>query len=150
MVIDGVQIRRASSEDVDQIWPLVREFAVSYRPNRSVFDRSFLELLGRSDTLVLVAEAPPSAIVGYLLASHHGTLFANGPVAWVEELMVSESVRHQGVAARLMDFAETWARNVPTAYVALASRRAASDFYLDVGYEESATYFRKTFVAPEA
>jgi GNAT superfamily N-acetyltransferase len=149
MVIDGVQIRRASSEDVDQIWPLVREFAVSYRPNRSVFDRSFLELLGRSDTLVLAAEVPPSAIVGYLLASHHGTFFANGPVAWVEELMVSESVRNQGVATRLMDFAETWARNVPTAYMALASRRA-SEFYLDVGYEESAAYFRKTFVAPEA
>jgi len=48
-----------------------------------------------------------------------------------------------------MDVAETWARNVPTAYVALASRRA-SDFYRDIGYEESATYFRKTFVAPEA
>ena len=49
----------------------------------------------------------------------------------------------------MMDFAETWARSVPTAYVALASRRAG-DFYLNSGYEDSATYFRKTFVAPEA
>jgi GNAT superfamily N-acetyltransferase len=149
MVISGVQIRPASPEDVDQIWPLVREFAASYRPNRSIFDQSFQELLGRSDTLALVAEVPPSAIVGYLLASHHGTFFANGPVAWVEELMVSESVRRQGVATRLMDSAETWARNVPTAYVALASRRAG-EFYLAAGYEDSATYFRKTFVSPEA
>jgi GNAT superfamily N-acetyltransferase len=149
MVTESVEIRPARSEDVDQIWWLVREFAVSYRPNRSIFERSFKELFGRSDTLVLVAEAPPNAIVGYLLASHHGTFFANGPVAWVEELMVGESVRRQGVATRLMGSAETWARNIPTAYVALASRRA-SDFYLNVGYEESATYFRKTFVAPEA
>ena len=80
------------------------------------------------------------ATVGYLLASHHGTFFANGPVAWIEELMVSESVRRQGVATRLMESAETWAQSVTTAHVALASRRAG-DFYLGAGYKESATYF---------
>jgi hypothetical protein len=48
-----------------------------------------------------------------------------------------------------MGSAETWARRIPTAYVALASRRAG-DFYLNVGYEESATYFRKTFVPLQA
>jgi len=149
MVTDSIKIRPARSEDVDQVWSLVREFAVSYRPNRSIFDRSFFELLSRSDALVLVAEVPPSDIVGYLLASHHGTFFANRPVAWVEELMVGESVRRQGVAARLIGSAETWARSLPAAYMALASRRAG-DFYLNVGYEESATYFRKTFVPPKA
>jgi GNAT superfamily N-acetyltransferase len=149
MATDSVEIRPARSGDVDQIWSLVQQFAFSYRPKRSIFERSFEELLGRSDTLVLVAEAPIDAIVGYLLASHHGTFFANGPVAWVEEFMVSESVRHQGVATRLMGLAETWAKSIPTAYVALASRRAG-DFYLKVGYEESATYFRKTFVPPQA
>jgi GNAT superfamily N-acetyltransferase len=59
--------------------------------------------------------------------------------------MVSESFRRLGVASTLMSTAEEWARNVPTAYVALASRRAG-DFYRKIGYEESATYFRKTFV----
>jgi GNAT superfamily N-acetyltransferase len=145
---DSVVIRPATSSDADQMWPLVEVFAVSYRPNRSDFERSFGELIERCDTLVLVAETP-NAIVGYLLASHHGTFFANGPVAWVEELMVRESVRRQGIATRLMDSAETWAEGIPTAYLALASRRAA-DFYLRVGYQESATYFRKTFVPPQA
>jgi len=149
MATDSVEIRPARLGDADQIWSLVQQFAFSYRPMRSIFERSFGEFLGRSDTLVLVAEGPIDAIVGYLLASHHGTFFANGPVAWVEELMVSESVRHQGVATRLMGLAETWAKSIPTAYVALASRRAG-DFYLKVGYEESATYFRKTFVPPQA
>jgi GNAT superfamily N-acetyltransferase len=63
-------------------------------------------------------------------------------VAWIEELMVSESARHQGVATKLVDSLETWASSVPTAYVALASRRAG-EFYLRIGYEDSATYFRK-------
>ncbi len=37
------------------------------------------------------------------------------------------------------------ARSIPAAYV--ASRRAG-DFYLRIGYEESATYYRKTFLPP--
>jgi ribosomal protein S18 acetylase RimI-like enzyme len=120
MPTDSVEVRPARPEDVAQIWPLVEQFAFSYRPERAIFEQSFGELLERSDTLALVAEAPGDAIVGYLLASYHGTFFANGPVAWIEELMVGESVRRQGVAARLMGSAETWAKSIPAAYVALA------------------------------
>jgi GNAT superfamily N-acetyltransferase len=149
MRTDGAEIRPARLEDIAELWPLVEQFAFSYRPERSTFERSFRELLERFDTLVLVAEIPGPIIVGYLLASYHGTFFANGPVAWIEELMVDESVRRQGVASGLMDSAETWAKSIPTAYVAVASRRAG-DFYLKIGYEESATYFRKTFTPARA
>jgi GNAT superfamily N-acetyltransferase len=145
MLTDSVEVRPARPGDVGQIWPLVEQFAFSYRPERMIFERSFAEFLERSDTLTLVAEGSGETIVGYLLASYHGTFFANGPVAWIEELMVSESVRHQGVATKLTASAEMWAKSVPTAYLALASRRAG-DFYLKLGYEESATYFRKTFL----
>jgi GNAT superfamily N-acetyltransferase len=95
--------------------------------------------------MVLVAVSDAGAVVGYLLGSFHGTFFANGPVAWIEELMVCEPLRRLGVASKLMASAEEWARGLPTAYIAVASRRAG-DFYLRIGYEESATYFRKTFV----
>ena len=88
-----------------------------------------------------------NAIVGYLLGSYHGTLFANGPVAWVEELMLTESVRRQGMATKLTSSAEAWAGSVPAANLAVASRRAG-DFSLGIGYEESATYYRKNFVPP--
>jgi len=144
MPSDNIDIRPATTEDVEQLWPLVKEFAFSYRPLRRAFAQSFTDLIGRSDTLILVAVAYTNTIVGYLLGSCHGTFFANGPVAWVEELMVSESVRSQGVATKLMSSAEEWARSIPAAYVALASRRAG-DFYVSIGYEESATYYRKTF-----
>jgi GNAT superfamily N-acetyltransferase len=147
MTTDSVQVRPARSEDVGGIWSLVVQFAVSYRPERPIFEQSIGELLERSDTLILVAEVAGNNIVGYLLASHHGTFFANRSVAWIEELMVSESARHQGVARILLGSAEAWAKGIPTAYVAVASRRAG-DFYLKAGYEESAAYFRKTFIAP--
>lgn len=147
MPSDDIEIRPAKAGDVERLWPLVQDFASSYRPERSAFELSFSDLLARTDTLVLVAVANMRAIVGYLLGSYHGTFLANGPVAWIEELTVSEAVRRQGVASKLVSSAEEWARTIPTAYVALASRRAG-DFYLKIGYEESATYFRKTFVRP--
>jgi GNAT superfamily N-acetyltransferase len=145
MPSDSVEIRPAGTEDLDQLWPLVQDFAYSYRPERSAFERSFLN---RPDTHLLVAVTNTSSIVDNLLGSYHGTFFANGPVAWIGELMVNESARRQGVATKLMPSAEVWARSIPTTYVALASRRAG-DFYFRIGYEESATYFRKTLVSPQ-
>ena len=126
----------------------MRDFAVSYEPEAGVFGRSFTALLARPDTLVAIAEEGRS-VVGYLLASHHGTFFANGPVAWVEELMVAQPARGSGVGRALVGAAEDWARAVPCAYVALASRRSGA-FYEALGYDASATFLRKTFTRPTA
>ena len=136
-------VRRARPGDGPQVWPLVRDFAVSAVPEEELFRRSFADLLARPDTLVLVAEEG-AAILGYLLAGWHGTLFANGPVAWVEELMVAPPARGSGVGRSLMAAAEHWAHSVPCAYLALASRRAGP-FYEELGYDPSATYYRKLF-----
>ena len=94
------------------------------------------------DALVLVAESG-DRIVGYLLAHCHLTFLANGSVGWVEELMVDESWRRKGVGAALMTAAETWSTAKGAAYIALASRRAMT-FYEAIGYEDSATFFRKS------
>jgi GNAT superfamily N-acetyltransferase len=81
-------------------------------------------------------------ISGYLLAFDHDTLFANGPVAWVEEVMVCEDRRRQGIGRKMMEHFERWAKSRGSVLVALATRRAAS-FYTVQGYKESAIYFRK-------
>jgi len=62
--------------------------------------------------------------------------------------MVAEPVRRRGVASALLSSAEVWAKSIPCAYVALASR-GASGFYLRNGYEESATFLRKVLATPE-
>jgi GNAT superfamily N-acetyltransferase len=141
MSADELVVRPAGQVDLPAIWPLVREFATSFEPEIDAFERSFGALIAREDTLLIAAQSG-DVVVGYLLASYHDTCFANGPVAWVEELMVSEHARRRGVGAALMTEAERWAQQVPAAYIALATRRAA-DFYTALGYEDSATFFRK-------
>jgi GNAT superfamily N-acetyltransferase len=127
------------------VWPLARDLATSYVPERPAFDRSFALLLADPSALLLVAEGPGALgpdVAGYLLATSHPAFHANGPVVWVEEVMVAAPARAHGVGRQLMAAAEDWARQRGAAYVALATRRAAL-FYRSLGYQDSATYFKK-------
>lgn len=136
-----ISVDTAKESDLDGVWVLVREFGTSIVADRVAFDRTFPSLIERADSLVLVARARDQ-ILGYLLADVHPTFFANGPVAWVEEVMVAASWRRTGVGRALVDRAERWASDRGSAYLTLATRRAG-DFYSALGFEDSATYFRK-------
>jgi len=56
--------------------------------------------------------------------------------------MVEEVQRRDGVGRALMAAFEAWAKSRGSRLVGLATRRAAP-FYKALGYEESATFFRK-------
>jgi GNAT superfamily N-acetyltransferase len=61
-------------------------------------------------------------IVGYLLAFTHQTFLANGPVTWIEEVMVAEEVRRRGIGHNLMVAAENWSASKGAAYVSKSIR----------------------------
>ena len=139
-------IRRARPTDSDDVWVLARAFATSFQPERGAFDRTFASLDDAPHSLVLVAESS-GLVIGYLVAHVHETFFANGPVAWVEEIMVAEAHRRAGIGQALMAGAEAWAGDRGAAYVSLATRRAGS-FYLALGFEESAVFYKRPVERP--
>jgi GNAT superfamily N-acetyltransferase len=134
-----VRIRCATAADSAQLFELAESFATSFRPEICAFTRSFERLIAQDDALLLVVD-DSDRLLGYLLGFDHDTLFANGPVSWIEELMVREDCRRRG--QRLVARFEDWARSRGSKLVALATRRAAP-FYQALGYAESAAYFRK-------
>ena len=134
-------VRRAEARDNAAMFRLAQAFATSFTVEPGVFERSFAELLTDPEAFAAVAEQDEE-VVGYLLGFEHLTFFANGRVAWVEEIMVGEASRRLGVGRQLMEAFEAWARAREAKMVTLATRRAA-DFYRALGYEPSATYFRK-------
>ncbi|MBT2514971.1 GNAT family N-acetyltransferase [Arthrobacter sp. ISL-30] len=142
-----LQVRRAVAEDMEGVWPLARDFATSFRPERELFERTFRALLGSPNALVLVAHLQ-EGICAYLLAHTHETFLANGPVAWVEEVMVDGQYRREGIGRALMTEAERWGREQGASYTSLASRRAGA-FYLQLGYEDSAAFYKKTLIDPD-
>jgi GNAT superfamily N-acetyltransferase len=140
-------VRPARASDAPAVLALARRFATSFRVDERAFRRSYRALLAARDAHVLVAESS-GAVVGYALGFDHLALFANGRVAWLEELMVDEAWRRRGIGGLLVRAIEAWARSRGCRLLGLATRRAA-DFYVAIGYEESAVYFRKR-LAPGA
>jgi len=137
-------VRRAEAGDIDGIAALAAELAMSFEFSPERFRASYPALVAADDACLLLAVDGDES-VGYLLGFRHLTFYANGPVAWVEEVLVRGSEQGRGTGRALMGAFEQWAAAHDCALVALATRRAAP-FYLALGYEESATYFRKILV----
>lgn len=133
-------IRLARSEDASILLDLAKELATSFAVEDASFHQTLRALL--SDQSAYLAVAEEDVVVGYILGFDHLTFFANGRAAWVEEIMVRQGNRRSGVGRLLMQSFEAWAKARDAKLIALATRRAAL-FYAALGYEESATYFRK-------
>lgn len=137
----AVTIRPAQNADASTILALAKAFATSFVVVEEAFHSAYGTLLASPEAYLTVAEGDQQ-VVGYLLGFDHETFYANGRVAWVEELMVQEEWRRQGVGQLLMQAFERWAAARGNMLVGLATRRAAP-FYRALGYDDSATYFRK-------
>lgn len=134
-------VRKATPGDTDALFELARQLATSFRPQRNAFERCLRELTADPSAWLAVAERD-GIVLGYCLGFDHIAFYANGRVAWVEEIVVRPEWRRSGLGVRLMTAFEDWARSRGAKLVALATRRAAP-FYTALGYEESAVYFRK-------
>lgn len=139
----GVKIRLAAAEDGQQVFPLARAMATSFAVDHASFSVAFAGVLTSDDAVVLVAE-DGDEIVGYLLGFDHMAFYANGRVAYIEEVAVADERQGQRIGYRLMEAFEEWARARAAVLVTVATRRAAA-FYLSVGYEETAALYRKIF-----
>jgi len=135
------QIRRAESGDLDDVAGLAAALAMSFEFSAASFRENYPALLAEDGACLLLAvDGDQSA--GYLLGFRHLSFYANGPVGWVEEVVVRDQDRGRGIGRVLMAAFERWATAEDCALVALATRRAAP-FYRALGYQESAAYFRK-------
>jgi len=138
----GISIRRATVDDALSIESLASFLATTFSIDRDAFTVIFERVINDEEARILVSVDERGAVNGYLLGFMHDAFFANGPVAWIEEMYVANFARRGGVGFALEREFEAWARYRDAKLIALATRRAAS-FYLAIGYEESAVYLRK-------
>ena len=133
-----MHIRKAKPNDQQAVFELARELATSFTVEQDSFVASFTIILNDENSHLLVAEKR-GRIVGHLLGFDHFAFYANGRIAWVEELYVLSSARKQGVGKALMTAFETPPTQRHSKLIALATRRAHK-FYNAIGYQESAIY----------
>jgi ribosomal protein S18 acetylase RimI-like enzyme len=142
-----ITIRSAVAADENQVFELLKNFAMTFTPEQESFRGSFARLLRNPEAVLLVADRS-SAVLGYLLGSVHDAFFANGPVGWIEEITVQDGMRRQGIGRKLMQSFEEIVCSRGSRFIALATRRAP-DFYAALDYKESAVYFHKILPQPQ-
>jgi len=136
-----VEIRRAGVGDADDIAALAAELAQSIPFSAESFRVSYPALLADDSACLLLAANGHESVV-YGKGVMQCVVYGNGRVGREKKIVVRGHARGRGIGAALMSEFEQWAAARGCALVALATRRAAP-FYLALGYEESATYFRK-------
>ena len=95
-----ISIRKATADDADALFGLAKEFATSFVPDRTAFEVALADIISTDGANLSVAEVN-GEVVGYCLGFDHYTFYANGRVAWVEEIAVMEPVRGRGVGKAL-------------------------------------------------
>jgi GNAT superfamily N-acetyltransferase len=90
------EIRPAEAADVDQVAELAAALTMSFEFAPARFRAHYPALLAEPGTRLLLA-ADKDRVVGYLLGFRHLTFYANGPVGWVEEIVVSDRDRGHGI-----------------------------------------------------
>lgn len=110
--------------------------------------RILLEALTRGDrtSCVLVAEDPDGSVAGFVFSTTRQDYFTGKPHAHIEVVVVRAAARGRGLARRLIDATETWARERGYASVTLnvfASNRRADTVYQRLGYRPETVHYIK-------
>ena len=136
----SVFVRAACSTDRLRIWQLLLQFAKSYVPNEKVFEVTFTGLVEDPRARILVIEKH-GAVVGYVLAFVLPTLFANGAILEVLELVMDEEKRGAGLGKVLVEELLKVAWECGCVEAVVPSRRA-TPFYEKLGFERTAEYLK--------
>ena len=134
-------VRPATQEDEESVFRLATQLSPKFVVERAAFSVAFAQLIEAEDVYLHVAGASGS-VVAYLLGWSRLAFYSNGAVGWIQEIVVHPEHRRLGVGKLLTAHFESWSAERGGRLVSLATR-GASDFYLALGYRESATYYKK-------
>jgi GNAT superfamily N-acetyltransferase len=148
------RIRAARVEDWPQVAGLLvelgRDVSTSAASNPSFVIR-FGGHLAKREGRTLVAQTPEGGLLGFLDMEFRQRLGHPRPQAWVNDLVVTEGARGQGVGRALLASAEGLARRRGCFRMSLetgAHRKAAHRFYRREGWTDHGTWFVKLLDEP--
>jgi GNAT superfamily N-acetyltransferase len=133
------KIRAAKPADAEAIALLSRE--LGYPAELKTVRERLRRILGREDQRIVVAEVPGGGVCGWLQA-HSSIAVESGLRVEIVGLIVSETMRRRGVGRCLVEYAETWAKEISAETVVVRSntkRVESRIFYPSLGFLPSKT-----------
>ena len=133
----GVNVRRARPGDASHVFALVEQ--LGYQPDHRGFDETFAQVVRHPEAAVFVA-SEGLRVIGYLAMSQRPQIRLGGRAASIDELVVEERRRGEGVGAALLEEAIRYARGLGCLRVDLHTGRARQSyqrgFYVGHGFTE--------------
>lgn len=149
----NVIIRLARDSDVQPSFKLMTELGY---PDLSLprFAETYHSVLEHPAMTLIVAEADDGEVVGLASISLRPQLRLTGQLITIDELVVADRARGQGVGRALIDQIKAIARNARTRRVELETNRAREsyrrDFYVKNGFvEANSVVMRIEYVLPD-
>ncbi len=142
-----VVIREAHGGDEGVITALIRELAAVNGEETPITEAYVKEYLKNSATVVLLA-AVENKVVGLLSYLVSPNLFHAASSALIDELVVREEYRGQGVGSALMQSAMQRLQKASCAEVSVTTmfeNKAAQAFYLKQGFTDQALFLERHF-----
>ena len=139
-------MRAATVDDADRIFALLKQLGTDYAPDAAAFDSTYRGIIadGSRSALLLVANNSSGTVLGYALITISPLLNINGSSAQLQELVVDNSHRGQGVGTALVEATEAACRSRKVRQLTVPSRRSAN-FYERIGYTSTADFLKRTF-----
>ena len=135
----SITIRNATPADLDSALRLIEELGYP-GIGRASFAGVFKTVLNHSEMTLLLAEDSSGRAVGLASISHRPQLRLAGILVSLDELVVADEVRGQGVGRLLLDRVKSIAQTLGANRVELETNRARvsyqRSFYLKNGFVE--------------
>ena len=159
--VNAIRIRRATAEDRDFMFAQAARLAavanLSWHADSDVlrFQHRFIATtLARpeAECSTFIAEGESAQLLGFVHIESSTDSVTLEPCAYVALLAVIEAAQGQGVAARLVEAAEDWARRQGFRLIALdvfANNQRARAFYARHGYLEDSLRLTKPLAEKE-
>lgn len=148
-----ISIEQAKAGDIDALVELLSilfSIEQDFTPDESAQRCGLQLLLDRPDqAAIFVARHPDAGIVGMVSAQFVISTAVGAPSAWVEDMVVREQFRGQGVGKALLETVRDWAMKRGAKRIQLladADNQPALDFYQHLGWQATKLFaWKKIF-----
>lgn len=142
MSIADLKIRRAQPGDMDRLTSLLKllfaiEADFTFDEKRQ---QQGLNLLLQSNTCCIMVADIGGEVVGMCTGQLLISTAEGGPALWVEDVVVAEEYRRQGIGSMLLDGLAEWAREQGAFRMQLLAdltNKAGLDFYCNKGWQQT-------------
>jgi GNAT superfamily N-acetyltransferase len=143
-----MDIRECREDDFDMVLPLLRQLWPDKLLEMEALRRVFARALQEKDVRYICAEID-GVIVGFFSLTQRESLYRQGRLAYLDEMVVEEGHRSKGVGAALLRHAEQLAREAGCNGLSMDSafhREGAHRFYEREGYVKTGVIFEKALL----